>query len=850
MEGTNNNSRLVRSDPDLFEAVVIEFAVSVDEAQFTIIHDSGVQAIGYADDWTAYPPVAGGTAASPVLTVRSPAPRGLKRVALRAPYKTDILLYGVCIPGEPEITRHITEELSRWSQQGEVLEAHKEYRLALTTRAEAVGEGELAGYGRDETFTDFAYFRTGAPPGCSTGHINVPPSDVEGRATGLEDLAHYIRQTMPATVGPSNERLPPRGVYRAYDLGVDFNENYTDLMYRQARRDLQLHLYDNNGPARDSTGRIIVLDNQWAEIETVTRSERDERWLVRVTNGECIPTVVVEVRGDTRLVSVARGQLLAGATPYEARLVPLLLHDDFGQLAAGSSASGSDATLGRWQVHDLDEPPSPSHWMIAQASDDSSQFVCQNTAATTLLVCGSENAQIPADWMSYCVSGWVRVPDTGETALAFRCRDATNFYAYVLRHDPLSVDMRRELVSFVDGQEQVPLAKDRAVMPSGADCQIIVEAIGPRLRIYQRFSQTEQPQLVFDVIDSTHKRGAPALYCTNNPRARFGDIRVNDFRDGAPVAFHFNVVTSRFVDFFHHLHSFQDETWVAHLPIEIDLTPLLAAGAMPSHPVSDDETRAHDALLRHVPGAGAAPSTSAVEATRLEQSGTTLGFLIHSPEPLQWDRVELALSAARQLLVSTVPQRLKLTGVTFGISNPNEESVALLVREATNLSHHAIQWRPIGAPDTGWQTYFTFGDEVPLSAGTQVRVFGGRADQAALPRPPRAEWRFGAPADGQGVLRFTPEGVELRVLSAGLGVAHSRGFVPSSDFVPLSDIRVLRKADGTSFFVFSASEALTRGTLRLALSYRRDNRINDPGSPVLSVIGDISAEHVEVQIPW
>src|SRR5207249_2619445 len=138
------------------------------------------------------------------------------------------------------------------------LEPNTTYRLKTVTTLRAEGVGALAGYSRDEALTELAYFRTEGPPGLTEltaplGHPN--PAEFE-RNSGLDDLAPYVRQTVPATVPSVGQKPPlPRPVYRAYDVGVEFNENYVDLMYRLARRGLGLYLYDNNNrPVRDAQG--------------------------------------------------------------------------------------------------------------------------------------------------------------------------------------------------------------------------------------------------------------------------------------------------------------------------------------------------------------------------------------------------------------------------------------------------------------------------------------------------------------------------------------------------------------------------------------------------------------------
>jgi hypothetical protein len=104
--------------------------------------------------------------------------------------------------------------------------------------------------------TEYAYFRTEGPPGLATltdpasyleppreAGVAVPETDETGGQadresfdSGLDDLTRYVRQTVPATVpGPGERPLLPKPVYRAYDVGVEFNETYVDLLYWRSR---------------------------------------------------------------------------------------------------------------------------------------------------------------------------------------------------------------------------------------------------------------------------------------------------------------------------------------------------------------------------------------------------------------------------------------------------------------------------------------------------------------------------------------------------------------------------------------------------------------------------------------
>ena len=131
----------------------------------------------------------------------------------------------------------------------------------------------------------------------------------------------------------------PRPVYRAYDVGAVFNEDYVDLMYRLARRDLLLYLYDsNNQPVRDA-GRLIVSANRWGVTESLTLSE-GRALHQRARPGGCVladPTIIPH---QVTLFAADAGQVLKPDMVHEARLVPLLMHEDFSDgLEAGRSST-------------------------------------------------------------------------------------------------------------------------------------------------------------------------------------------------------------------------------------------------------------------------------------------------------------------------------------------------------------------------------------------------------------------------------------------------------------------------------------------------------------------------------
>lgn len=784
-----------------------------------------------------------------------------------------ICLVAVCItvgPNAGEITlreemeRHLRNELAHWSQTEDVLEPHSTYRLKVVTMIQARGEAELGHYSTDPEQTEYAYFRTGGPPGLTrltlpvgasleaaqrnennelitidpNGDLDeVPEEELEGLEpsrqllleSGLNDLTPYVRQTIPATVPAPGEKPPlPRPVYRAYDVGVEFNENYVDLMYRLERRDLGLYLYDsNNRPVRDAQGRLIVLCNHWGETEQLFLTESEERWITVVNASECVSLDPEVIPHGNILTSAAEGQVLEPDTLYEARLVPLLLHEDFSSYESGAYAEGPSGALDGWRVIDEGTIGGASHWEVqghptleGEVETVSESLVTlsvegpsaldlsvlnpdfdvilltadtarpsglyhivsfDNTAktvtvdgepdlnggsstwkipqlsaliqtsrhwggsaegadpvkpGTTLLrdddpALPSDHPDQPSNWSDYRFSAYIRSTDFDTLGVVFRYREVggrKDYYRF-------SMDRKRtyrRLVRVI-GKVHTILAEDDFVYSQDQDYLITVEAVGPSLRVYQ------DGELVFAVTDNTIPQGSIGLYCWANQGTRYSDVRVDDYRREAPVAYRFKFTTSRFTNFFHHLHSFQDETWLVDLTenasrpsgeqIETWFDETVEIGGTKASEVpSESEARAYESMAEVVLGPAALQNSPQVEVTRVVGTGMepereALALLVRSPEPIDWKRTALEiLRTDRWMPLPTQPAAVKLTDVTFGTTQPNEETVTLLLREATDLSGHRIEYLQLPAPilEPGGDPVF-FADE--FEDGAQGLLF-------------------------------------------------------------------------------------------------------------------------------
>jgi hypothetical protein len=134
-------------------------------------------------------------------------------------------------------------------------------------------------------------------------------------------------------------------------------------------------------------------------------------------------------------------------------------------------------------------------------------------------------------------------------------------------------------------------------------------------------------------------------------------------------------------------------------------------------------------------GSAAAQDPPKLEVTRVERDGEPLALHVRSPEPLDWGRTGLELLRAdRRMPIPSPPGDLKLTDVAFGTSQPNEESVTLLLRETMKLNGQRIEYRapllnePFDSSAGGrWRPWDEGNQEVP----SQWAVLDGELQQTS-----------------------------------------------------------------------------------------------------------------------
>jgi hypothetical protein len=555
-------------------------------------------------------------------------------------FATKLLIVRIVDVGGSVFSSHFAEEFARWKQAGEVLEPHTKYRLQVKTTTRMIGDagGQLDSLDETKELTEYAFFRTAGPPGVAQltapvgSEAATPPA--QKYVSPLDDLSRYVRKTMPPSVAPTPANpVPSQLAYRAYDIGLEFDENYVDLMYRIGRRDLSIHMHDGNGAIRNEEGRRLIRTNQWSQAETITLRDHEDRWISMLGSGGCNLVPINSIVKDTTYNATTVAHLLPPSTLCEARLIPALLHDGFGNHRV-KAADGPSGSMDRWQVRDLSGLK--SHWKITDNPSDS-ELSQTEPGATTVLVWGNAPAtelpdadkDQPLNWTDYRLTAQLDFQD-GRVGVVFRYQNAGKHYRFVMeKGDPSTC----KLIRVVNGQE-TPLVTDTKFKQPAISFAITVEVTGNTFNVYH------DKDLILTATDSAIASGSIGFFTSGTRSAIFTDIYVDDFRTAAPVVHRFSFLSSRFNNFKDHMESFEKEIVVASIDETANAAPFVSAAQPDGSAVSDDESRAYDGLLALVPDAAATP---VVRVTRVKQNGDAIAFLVQSPEPLDWKRTAVKL---------------------------------------------------------------------------------------------------------------------------------------------------------------------------------------------------------------
>jgi hypothetical protein len=764
------------------------------------------------------------------------------------PNSPDFLLLELALPGSSaDLVRDDITALSRLAKEDPLFEPENDYRLVVTTRRAdqtPTGSPYASVVNHTNDFVHHGYFHVVGPPGIELP--DQPPGNEQPGQTGLTDLRLYIAQTVPETIpAEGGKLLVPRAFYRGYDVAVKFNEPYAELFYLRARRDLSVRIYDvADQPVRTPDGRVAIPVPSWERSRQASVRQSTALWVALVNQSSCHPTDLPpfqqsDVVRDQILSAPREDVLLAPETLHQARLVPALLHETFVEPIPNLVADGGTHRLERWLARNA--TTAASRWVIDSEAITGVPaaevfFVKETTGTTSTLLYqgplgGADGPDKPSSWTDLRASVLLRW--SGGVIGIELGRGATRLRVTLDR-----AGLKRRMRAVTAQGDQVLAEEDVTSFPDPAtDIAITVECVGPRVQVF--FDGSERAS--FDVATAPTGAGTLGLYVEGASSPRFTEIRVDDLRDKPTSAFDFDFVTSKYACFGHHLHSFNDQVadrtpgtvlsltdLSDHLQASISVPGLEGATNTDGlGDVGDSERRAYDALEAQALGHAALQAPEEVEILRVSAAGAPVALLVRSPEPLLWERTVVEVGVTGQTAVLPIPGPFKLSDITFG-TVAADESVTLLARAGGTLARHRIEWRTLpdtADPEPSWGVYFEFpADDPSLADGMQVKVLAA-SSSGAPPRQPGSTQRFVAANPTEEAVHFTAPGVEVRLVAPDASVVHQRRFFSSAS--ARSDLRALRKKDGTAILLFVSPDSTEPAPTTLALRWTFKGAVGD-----------------------
>lgn len=396
------------------------------------------------------------------------------------------------VSGSGSLHDRLLTAATRWESDEPILDPESHYLLEVTTRATLAKTG--AEIQRVEA-THAIQFQTGGPPGLIPDWVPAPPPPEPNTAERfphggpLADLARYVSRTIPDAGA-----VP---VFRAYDLGCEFDATHVQQMYGA---DMRIRLSDANGlPALDDAGEPLMFENAWEEGPTATLTASEAAWLARLD--DCTHAVAwTELEGDDVVHTQTAG----------------LLYDPF-----------SDLLSPDWTAFVLDPAETrPAHWhtdagVLRQDVDVGGGDAAPDSPDKpgTVLV----NTSVGIANVAVGTRAWAA---SGAFGVVFRWTGEGDYYRF-------SVGPQRfRLVRVQDGIVRELWVSQEGYAPDVA-LFIAVQAEGPRVRCQV------DGRLVCDVGDA--EAGAPAaggvgLYTWNTATAVFDEIRARAWPGAALAA--------------------------------------------------------------------------------------------------------------------------------------------------------------------------------------------------------------------------------------------------------------------------------------------------------------------------
>ena len=522
----------------------------------------------------------------------------------------------------------------------------------------------------------------------------------------------------------------------------------------------------------------------------------------------------------------------------------------------------TDGDISGWRIVDEGSVNAPSEWKIVNGElrqlssiqtplSSSDRFSNRGTQA----VAGDPN------WTDVVVSTLLESPNGSAIGVLFRYRDRDNYYRFSMD----SQQGYRRLVRTVGGMFRL-LWEDKVAYEAGRTHEFTVMAMGNILRGYINGVP------MFVVEDSSLAAGQMGLYCSRNTDARFSDIRVyeadrafNDWLLNEP----FNVPNPSRWAFFDEGDKDGPSKWEV-VDGELRQTSNIYSGSKdPNAPgtytvagdvkwtdyrasiqIRSDDNDSIGVMLRYTD----ADNYYRFSMNRQSKYRRLIKKVAGTVAVLWEDSVQYVLKRAYILTLDCIGTQLTvyLDGVRLFTIEDGDLSAGQIGLYCSANKGACFSDVRIASPV--WVPYYTFAKESRLEAGTLVRVYAGSLKDAP-PEKPGIIQRFVVSLNERGRLWLLREGVDLRLLVSSRVAGHRRQFLPDNLYKPVDakDLRVLRKDDGTGFFLMIVSTAppeiapLIVGQYRIIMTYHRKTKAD---SQIYSQAGICDPENVMIDIPW
>lgn len=329
---------------------------------------------------------------------------------------------------------------------------------------------------------------------------------------------------------------------------------------------------------------------------------------------------------------------------------------------------------------------------------------------------------------------------------------------------------------------------------------------------------------------------------------------------GDTPVYEFAFLTSRYSNFLHHIHSFQDAVWdhfnvLENPDYEIDATALEEVLTN-----SEEESVKFEQLMilfdlnpRSLP--------ERVEVALLNDKNRSYGLLLESPEPLDWARTELNVffssrsetieefDSVVKIIDGGIENIAALPVASISSNNPeisisyDNQWVDILVLETTDLSGFTVEYLPTSAgEEETYQEYYSFPENSLYLAGVLVRIHNG--SQPTSSDETEHINLYAAHQSGT----IDAGGTFIRIKDADNEILHTRPVLSDAGLNEL-DSNIIRNQDGTRAFIFVKSgndefSELDNGIYRLDFKFKRDI---GPDAPILKRFGFSDTEETFIE---